>query len=221
MEHRTTILMSQFITHDVKRFIVERPAGFRFEPGQGVELAIDKDDWREEPRPFTPTSLPDDAALEFIIKGYPEHQGVTRELHRMEAGEALLMSEPFGSISYRGPGTFIAGGAGITPFLSILRMLHRRGELEGNSLIFSNKGPRDIIAEKELQYLLGEQAHFLCSQQEDCRCRPGRLNRSVLQNSIKDFSQHFYLCGPPPFVSAINDALAELGAVPDAVVFER
>lgn len=221
MEHRTTILMSQFINHDVKRFIVERPAGFRFEPGQGVELAIDNSDWREEPRPFTPTSLPDDAVLEFTIKGYPEHQGMTRELHRLRAGDRLLMSEPFGTISYRGPGAFIAGGAGITPFLSILRMLHKRDELNGNSLFFSNKGPDDIIAEQELRHLLGAQAHFLCSQQEDCHCRPGRVDKHLLQNTIKDFSQRFYVCGPPPFVEAINHALVELGATPETVVFER
>lgn len=221
MEHRTTILMSQFITHDVKRFVVERPAGFRFEPGQGVELAIDNGDWREQPRPFTPTSLPDDVVLEFTIKGYPEHEGVTRELHRLQAGDSLLMSEPFGTISYRGAGTFIAGGAGITPFLSILRMLHERGELEGNSLIFSNKGPGDIIAEQELRHLLGEQAHFLCSQHEDCHCQPGRVDKQLLQNTIEDFSQRFYVCGPPPFVEAINQALVELGATPETVVFER
>lgn len=221
MEYRTTILMTQFVTHDVKRIVVERPEGFRFEPGQGVELAVDRDGWREEGRPFTPTSLVDDGVLEFTIKGYPEHQGVTREIHRLQAGDRLLMSSPFGTISYKGPGTFIAGGAGITPFLSILRTLHRRDELEGNSLIFSNKSPADIIGEKELKQLLGKQAHFLCSQQEDCHCQTGRVDKALLRSSISDFSQRFYVCGPPPMVESVNEALSELGASPETVVFER
>jgi cytochrome-b5 reductase len=77
MTHEVTLLMSGFVTHDVRRFIVSRPDGFEFEPGQGVELAIDHPDWREEGRPFTPTSLDDDRVLEFTIKAYPAHKGVT------------------------------------------------------------------------------------------------------------------------------------------------
>jgi cytochrome-b5 reductase len=221
MEYRTTLLMREFVTHDVMRFTLERPAGFRFEPGQGVELAIDNGDWREQGRPFTPTSLPDDRVLEFTIKAYPQHHGVTEALHRLTPGESLLMSAPFGTISYHGPGTFIAGGAGITPFLSILRMLHWRGELAGNSLLFSNKGPADIICEKELKQMLGEHARFLCSRESDCRCHTGRLDRTFLERSLHDFSQHFYVCGPPPFVESVNSVLQQLGASPDSVVFER
>ncbi len=221
MEHRCTLLMSEFVTHDVKRFVLERPAGFSFEPGQGVELAIDNDQWRDEGRPFTPTSLPQDRILEFTIKAYPEHHGVTEQLHRLKAGDKLLMSDPFGTINYTGPGVFIAGGAGITPFLSILRMLETTGEVDGNSLLFTNKSPKDIICEKELKQLLGERARFICSHEDDCRCSAGRIDKAYLEKSVHDFSQHFYVCGPPPFVEAINEALVELGASPEAVVFER
>ena len=62
MEHETEILMTEFVTHDVKRFVVTKPEGFRFEPGQGVKLAIDEKGLRDEKRPFTPTSHPDDDA---------------------------------------------------------------------------------------------------------------------------------------------------------------
>lgn len=221
MEYRCQILMSEFVTHDVKRFVVERPDGFNFAPGQGVELAIDKEGWQQEGRPFTPTSLADDCVLEFIIKGYTEHNGVTHEMHQLKSGEHLLMSAPFGTINYHGPGVFIAGGAGITPFLSILRMLHQQQTLEGNSLIFSNKSPRDIICEKELTQLLGDKAEFLCSREGDCHCRSGRLDAAYLDKMISDYSQQFYVCGPPPFVEAINDALVKQGANPDALIFEQ
>lgn len=221
MEHRCQILMSEFVTHDVKRFVLERPDGFQFSPGQGVELSIDREGWREEGRPFTPTSLPDDKVLEFTIKGYSERNGVTRQLHQMESGDAVFISDPFGTINYHGPGVFIAGGAGITPFLSILRMLGKQQKLAGNSLLFSNKTPRDIICEKELKQLLGDRAEFLCSRKDDCHCNSGRLDPAYLERAIDDYSQRFYVCGPPPFVDAINDALVKQGASPDALVFEQ
>jgi cytochrome-b5 reductase len=221
MEHRATILSSYSLTHDVKRFILERPADFTFEPGQGVELAIDKPGWEKEGRPFTPTSVAEDRVLEFTIKGYPEHHGVTEQLHRLGPGDTLLMSAPFGTIHYRGSGTFIAAGAGITPFLAIIRRLARDGELGGHRLLFSNKTTKDIIDEQELRHYLGEEARFLCTRDSDCRCESRRIDKSYLEETLSDLSQRFYICGPPPFVTAVNDALVELGAEPDALVFER
>lgn len=221
MEHPVTILASQFITHDVKRFILSRPEGFSFEPGQGVELTINKPGWEKESRPFTPTSLPEDKVLEFIIKGYPEHHGMTEQLHLLGAGNMLLMSDTFGTIRYQGPGTFIAAGAGITPFLSIIRQLAIDGELANHRLLVSNKGAKDIIFEQELRHYLGENARFLCTREDDCHCEYQRIDKAYLEKTLSDFSQRFYICGPPPFVEAVNNALKKLGAEPDALIFER
>ena len=150
MDHTVTLLMNQFVTHDVKRFIVSKPEGLSVNPGQGVELAIKLPGLREQRRPFTPTGLADDRVLEFTIKAYPQHEGVTRELHRLSPGAELLMSKPFGTIRHRGTGTFIAGGAGITPFIAILRDLAQQEKLAGHGLIFANKTPADPKAHEAL-----------------------------------------------------------------------
>ena len=213
--------MSEFVTHDVKRFIVSRPSGFSFEPGQGVELAIDHADWREERRPFTPTSLADDQVLEFTIKSYPDHAGVTRELHGLTAGAPLLISEPFGTIRFRGPGVFLAGGAGITPFIAILREQARKNEVALNTLIFSNKTPADIICEKELREYLDQDCILICSERSAAGCPHRRIDKAFLKESIDDFGQHFYVCGPPGFMKTVNSALRELGVDPESLVFEK
>jgi cytochrome-b5 reductase len=221
MEYRATILTSQHLTHDVKRIVLSRPEGFHFTPGQGVELAINQPGWEQQGRPFTPTSLPEDKVIEFTIKGYPEHHGVTEQLHKLNPGDELLMSATFGTIQYHGPGTFIAAGAGITPFLAIIRRLAHDGELAGHQLLFSNKEAKDTICEQELRHYLGGNAHFFCTREEDCHCTRQRIDKAYLEKNITDLSQRFYLCGPPPFVEAINTSLKELGAKPDAVVFEH
>lgn len=221
MNQPVTLLMSQFVTHDVKHFIVSKPEGFSIVPGQGVELAIDQPDWREQGRPFTPTGLADDRVLEFTIKAYRDHTGVTQALHRLAPGAGLLMSEPFGTIRYEGPGVFIAGGAGVTPFLAILRDLAARRELDSQSLIFSNKTPRDVICEKELRHALGERCILTCTGATTPGYENRRVDRAFLEEKISDFKQHFYVCGPPPFMDSINDALASLGARSESVVFER
>jgi len=222
MKHRTTILMTEFVTHDVKRFIVKKPETFSFVPGQGVELVIDQGKWREEEgRPFTPTSLPTDAVLEFIIKRYPEHKGVTDKLHTLPAGNHLLMSDPFGTITYKGPGVFIAGGAGITPFLSIIRQLVAEGNMTGQTLIFSNKTPADIICEKELRNYFGKRCHLLCTREKGTGYENTRIDRQYLQKIITDTKQHAYICGPDTFVETVNGIIKNLGFATETIVYEE
>jgi ferredoxin-NADP reductase len=221
MNHAVKLLMSQFVTHDVKRFIISKPAGFSVTPGQGVELAINRPGLNQEGRPFTPTGLPADEVLEFTIKCYADHAGVTQALHQLEPGAELLMSEPFGTISYQGPGVFIAGGAGVTPFLAILRELARRNELDRQTLIFSNKTPRDMICEKELRHLLQDRCLLLCTGAAAPGYEHRRIDRAFLQERIKNFDQRFYVCGPPAFMDAVNAALTDLGAHAESLVFER
>ena len=220
-QHKISLLMSEFVTHDVKRFIVTRPDGFMFKAGQGVELTIAQPDWQEEGRPFTPIGLVDDRVLEFTIKSYTEHEGVTQMLHTLSPGAELHMSEPFGTISYQGPGVFIAGGAGITPFLAILREQARAGDAAGCSLIFSNKTPADVICEKELKHYLGQRCTLVCTDEQAAGYEHHRIDKAMLEEKIDDFNQPFYVCGPPGFMDAVNSALEELGTDPQNLVFER
>lgn len=220
--HSVKILMTRFITHDVKQFVVSRPEGFTFEPGQGVELAIDAPGWADKGRPFTPTNLPEDDVLEFTIKGYADHEGgVTRKLHKLEAGAKLLMSNPFGTIKYQGPGVFIAGGAGITPFLAIFRQRAKTDDVDKNVLLFSNKTPADVICERELRHYLGEHCILTCTAEAGTGYLNRRIDKAVLAETIDRFDQHFYLCGPKKFMEAITAALKDLGARPQSLVFEK
>jgi cytochrome-b5 reductase len=214
--------MTEFVTHDVKRFIVKKPALFSFTPGQGVELVIDQEKWREEEgRPFTPTSLEADEVLEFTIKRYPEHKGVTDKLHTLKAGDHLLMSDPFGTIAYRGPGVFIAGGAGITPFLSIFRQLAVAGTMAGQTLVFSNKTPADIICEKELRHYFGSRSHLICTRKKATGYENSRIDREYLQKILSDTKQYAYICGPDKFVEAVNTIVTELGFSAETIVYEE
>ncbi len=209
------------VTHDVKRFVVERPDGWDFKPGQATEIMVNEPKWREEGRPFTFTSLPNNPNLEFTIKGYPEHHGVTERLHQLRIGDELILEDVFGAIVYQGPGTFIAGGAGVTPFIAILRMLEKNDELAGNRLLFSNKTEADIICREEFVRMLGEDAVFTLTREDSDRYETGRIDQAFLEKHVADFSQRFYTCGPPEMVENVSKALEKLGATTDAIVIEE
>lgn len=221
MPHSVRILDTEMVTHNVRRFRLERPQGYDFTPGQATEVAIDRDGWREEKRPFTFTGLTDDPQLEFTIKIYPEHEGVTDALGRIAAGEALLIDAPWGTIRYKGPGTFIAGGAGLTPFIAILRDLARRGEIAGNRLVFSNKTEADIIMRETWEAMDGLDTLFVVTDEPESPLSGGPVDRDFLERHVADFGQRFYVCGPDKMVADITGALKALGADPDGLVFEE
>lgn len=221
MSEKIEILHTGFVTHDTRRFITTRPDGFDFEPGQGVEVAIVEEDWEEEGRPFTPTCRVDDPVLEFLIKEYPEREGVTRELHRLDTGTTLSMTEAFGTITYQGPGSFLAAGAGVTPFLAILRNLDDDEALAACDLHFTNKTPADVICEKELRYLLGDRCHLIATRESRAGYEEGRIDRDYLAERVYAKGRRYYVCGTPEFVDSVRTALLDLGADPERVVFEE
>lgn len=221
-EHIVKILESSYISHDVKRFIVEKPAGFSFIPGQASDVSINQPDWKDKLRPFTFTSLNEWPYLEFIIKIYDDHDGVTHQLGKTNSGTELILHDVYGTIIYKEPGIFIAGGAGITPFIAIFRALHKiRKLLPGNALIFSNKTAADIILGDELALMLGAAYINVFTREGVIGFRERRIDRDYLIETIHDFSRHFYICGPEVFVKEIVDLLLSLGASADTVIFEK
>ncbi|MGN8071651.1 FAD-binding oxidoreductase [Mucilaginibacter sp. 22184] len=221
MEQIVRILDIHNVTHNVKQFIVEKPDGFTFTPGQATELSINQPQWEGQRNPFTFTCLTDEHYLEFTIKIYSDHPGVTNHLGELQVGDELILREAWGAIEYKGPGYFIAGGAGITPFIAILRQLYKEGKLEDNILFFSNKTDDDIILADELKTMLGENARFTTTQQKDGKNDHRRIDGEFLKAEVKDFNKHFYVCGPDPMVAEITETLTKLGANADAIVFEK
>ena len=222
MSHTVTITDIKKITHDVNQYTFEKPEGYEFEPGQATEVAIDKDGWRDEKRPFTFTSLNEEPQLQFTIKIYPEHDGVTEQIGKLEEGDAFIIDDPWGTIQYKGPGVFLAGGAGVTPFIAIFRDLYKRNEINGNRLIFSNKTEKDIILEDEFREILGDNfLNTLTDVEDSDEYLTEFIDKGFIEEHIDDFGQNFYVCGPPKFVTDISSYLQELGADTEGIVFEE
>ena len=208
-------------THDVNTYRVEKPAGFEFTPGQATDLSIQKPGLEKEKRPFTFTCLPSDDFLEFTIKSYDDHSGVTHALRALQKGDTFEISDAWGAIHYDGEGVFIAGGAGVTPFISIFRHLKKEGKIGNNKLFFSNKTEGDIILRKEFEAMLGRNFVNIITRQDDTVFYKGKIDKNFLERHAAPFSQHFYVCGPDAFTAAMLKSLESLGAQADSLVFEK
>ncbi len=225
-KYQSRVLHREAVARNVHLYVVEKPAGFTFRPGQAVELSIDEDKWREDKHPFTITSLPDNPRLEFIIKSYPvaknpEHDGMTEHLGRdILVNDRVLFDDAWGAIEYRGTGVFIAGGAGMTPFVAILRQLEQDKRIAGNRLFFSNRTADEVFLHGEFARMLGRDAVFTLTGDKRRDYESGRIDRDWLETRIDDFNQPFYLCGPSPMVKELSKTLQSLGADADSLVLE-
>ncbi len=220
-EYIVKVLESFFITHDVKCFVVEKPEGYDFIPGQATEVSINLPIWKQQLRPFTFTCLREEKYLEFMIKIYRDHDGVTNMLGKLNIGAELILHDVIGAIQYKGPGTFIAAGSGITPFISIFRDLYKKKELKGNRLIYTNKTSSDVILDNELNKLLKEKYTKVYTRENIIGYVGKRIDRNFLIENIVDFNQHFYVCGSADFVKSITDYLIDLGVDSNSLVIEK
>lgn len=220
-EHIVKILNIDKVTHNVKRFQVEKPEGYTFNPGQATEVSINVPEFRNERRPFTFTCLNSARYLEFTIKIYPEHKGITNELGKLKPGSELIIRDVWGDIAYKGVGVFIAGGAGITPFISIFRALQNENKIAGNMLIFANKTKNDVILESELKKLLGNSFISILSDEKTEGNFHGFITEEFLKANIPGHYKNYYLCGPPPMMETVLKQLSNMGVRENLITMEK
>lgn len=221
MQISVNILDTVPVTHNVRHYRLERPKGYNFSPGQATEVSIDREGWQDKKRPFTFTCLPDAKNLEFTIKSYFDHTGVTNELWSLGAGDKLILRDVWGTIQYRGPGTFIAGGAGVTPFIAILRHLNATGKIAGNRLIVSNQTEKDIILREEFEAMEGLEVIWTVTDDARSKLLQERIDADFLRRHVRKFDQNFYLCGPDAMVKDLRGFLEDLGADVSNVTWEK
>jgi ferredoxin-NADP reductase len=219
MQHHVKIKSIKKVTHDVLQIIIEKPTDYIFTPGQATDVCINKPNWENEKRPFTFTCLPSDDHLEFNIKTYPSHKGVTNELLQLKENDELIIDDAFGDIAYKGEGVFIAGGAGVTPFIAIFRNLQSKNKIGNNKLIFANKTKADIIHEEEFTKLLGKNFINIISDEKIEGYAYGFITESFLKENI-DINKRVYLCGPPPMMDAVEKFLDNIHIVKELIIKE-
>ena len=220
MSQTAKIKSIEYLTHNVLRVILTKPEGLTYIPGQAVDIALNKPEWSDKKNCFTFTSLPEDENIEFTIKTYPEHKGMTNELLSSKVGDEILIYNPFGDIYFKGAGIFIAGGAGITPFIAIFRNLEKENKIAGNKLLFANKDKSDIILEDQFNSLLGDNFVNILSNEDLAGYEHGYISPEIIKKYSADNLKYYYLCGPPPMMDAVEKHLKTLGVAEEFVVKE-
>lgn len=208
-------------THDVKTFRFVRPEGLDFVPGQYCTLSF-PDKFRDESRPFTFASSPGQKEMfELTIKKMGDF---TSELFKLRSGDRMILKGPNGeNLNFDGSVkedvVFLAGGSGITPFMSAIRYASEKKLPNHMILFFSNRTDGDIIYRRELEGLKSDNikiVHTLSDEwPQNWEGERGRISREMIERHVESArGKLWYICGPPPMVSSMKGILVEIG-VPD------
>lgn len=216
------------VTPTVSTFVLapRTPQLFRFRAGQHLVFAVDIDG-REVLRSYSMSSPPTRPDTVAITVRRREGGLVSTWLHRqLRSGMAIrAISSPLGDFTLADHPApkylLLAGGSGITPFLSMLRELHDTGGELDAVLLYAAHSPGELLQRTELAELAkdigGLRVVFVAGTPTgDWVGAGGRITAELLQSSVPDLLARTVLsCGPEPFMHDLQQYLLDLGCPPD------
>ncbi|MGH3467314.1 MAG: FAD-binding oxidoreductase [Thermocrispum sp.] len=227
------VVANDNVTHDLRHLVLKlvEPASVKFFPGQYMDMSVPG---TEHSRSFSManTSSLESGQLEFVIKVYPD--GVfSRFLDtRVQVGDRLDLTGPFGVFTLReapdAPLVFVGGGAGMAPILSLLRSMAERFIDRAATFYYGARRRRDLCFEQELRELEERLPAFRYvpalsepDPDDDWDGESGLIT-DVVQRLAGDLTgADAYVCGPPPMVEAAVELLPALGVAGNRVFYDK
>lgn len=203
---------------DVVEFLLKpKDRRIYFEPGQFVFVKIFSDNIPQEEHPFSISSSPIEEQIRLSIRQSGDY---TKKLQQLKKGAKIMLYGPYGQFGKRALSSkqdvvMIAGGIGITPFLSILKYIRSKKIRIKVKLIYSFKSRKKAVYSKELSSLLGKN---LIENSSDTK---GQITIGKIKNSIGNFQNKlFLLCGPTAMMKSLSKQLLDVGVKRKDIVFE-
>ena len=235
------------VTHDMRHLVLRlvEPGEVKFFPGQYMDISVPG---TGQVRSFSMANTSSrDGLLEFVIKVYPD--GLFSQFldKRLQIGDRLELTGPFGVFTLRDSDAalvFVGGGAGMAPILSLLRSMAERGIQRKATFFYGARTQADLCFTGELRAIAEKLPNFsyvpaLSDEVPDAGA-PGTSHLSpdggdgrtwsgetgLITDVVKRLTgnlagAHAYVCGPPPMVEAAIPLLETLGVPEKRVYYDK
>jgi len=224
-ENTTTIKEIIQRTPTVKSFRLKREIGMNFTAGQYLFVTLDYGG-KEQTKPLSLSSSPSETEYIEFTKRITDSE-FSKTLNSFKPGDSLKLRLPYGQFTLEESGTkiaFLAGGIGITPFMSMSKYAASSGPDKNIILLYGNKSDKDIIFKSELDRLKDRTDNFnvIYTINEPHQCETpwegcsGFIDHCMIRDKMPDFEERvFYVCGPPQMVSCLLAILKDDLKIPE------
>jgi ferredoxin-NADP reductase len=222
-------------TPAVRSFTLGLTAWPGHRPGQHLDLRLTAEDGYSVERSYSIASEPERSDEVDITVERIEGGEVSPFLHEVVVpGDRLEVRGPIGGYfvweaELGGPLLLVAGGSGVVPLMAMARHRARAGSTIPARLLFSSRGPDEIIYADELDRLAAANDGFEVVHTLTRRQPPGwtgyarRLDDAMLAEVLEPLGSatRAYACGPTALVETVANGLVRLGLPPDRIRTER
>lgn len=207
---------------NIKSFYIN--ANLDHKPGQFVFTEFYSNALSKEEHHFTISSSPKEKYLRLSIKALGDY---TNDLHReVKVGDKVKLDGPYGNFSYLNatpPYLFVAGGVGITPFMSFLNYMKDSKNKSKVRLIYAVKTKKDLAFRYELENLsrtLDLEIKYLFSAEKNIKKQ--YVNKKILQTNLKKFKTpaSIFIVGPQGMIKSVKSDLEKLNFTKNKIYTE-
>ena len=181
-----------------------------FRPGQFVFVELRGKGW-SEPHPFTIASAPQEDRLRLAVKALGDWTRKLRE--ELEPGGKAIVRGPYGRFDTLRSGAkqvWVAGGIGVTPFLSNLRAMRAR-DLREVHLFYAVRSLRDALYLDEISRRAEELPNLTLTVLNSETGQRASLETiaAALPCPVAEFA--FFMCGPDGMTASLRKQLGLRG----------
>jgi ferredoxin-NADP reductase len=233
--HTVSLIKREEIAEGTMAFHFAKPADFQFRAGQSIDLTLlnpPETDAEGNSRAFSIASAPFDNDL--MIATRMRDTALKRVLRKASPGLQVKIDGPGGSFvlhrKSEKPAAFLAGGIGITPFLSIIRQAGHDKSPHQMYLFYSNRRPEDAAFLDLLSEATEQNPNFhlvatmteMDKSHREWQGETGSINKDMLTKHLPSLQGPIcYLAGPPSMVAAMRRMLIEAGVDEDDIRTEE
>jgi len=222
MIYSSKIIEKRVVAKDTLEVSFERPSNFYFQAGQYIQLGVPKllyYDTKGASREVSISSSPLDkekASVTFRDTG----SGFKRTLKELPTNALVNMEGPHGFFTLprnlAHPLVFIAGGIGVTPYLSMIRFATEKRLAIPIILLYANRNKESTAYLDELQDIANYNKYFTLKN------KFGRIDEQFIRQSVKDMQNCiWHIAGPPVMVDYARNILFLLGVDGGLIRYEE
>lgn len=219
--YASRLLSRAEVAEGTMAFYFEKPSHFDFKAGQSADVTLSdppETDSEGNTRTFSIASSPFEDQLMFATR--MRDTAFKRSLKTVPLGTEVKIDSAMGSFTLHKnsarPAVFLAGGIGITPFLSIVRQADHDRLPHKLYFFYSNRRPKDAAFLETLQMLEKSNSNFrlICTMtempqsQEEWKGETDFINKEMLSRHLTDLQGPiYYVAGPPAMVTGMRTML--------------